>query len=127
PRRHRDVAAGRQRRRAHQLRLPHLAGPPAAAGLVAMTDRVTKSMMNQRPIALLVSCLLLAACTTTSEPQNGTCTVDQAITTDCNGTADGGASRDLGLTGYTCTGTARPDQTPSYAGGVPHGIICANQ
>ena len=55
-------------------------------------------MMTTRRIAQLVPCLLLAACTTTSEPQND-----------------------------TCTGTARPDQTPSYAGGVPSGLICANQ
>ena len=91
---------------------------------------MTAPMMTRRIALLVPCCLLFAACSTTGEPSespNGSCTVDQTITTDCNGTADGGAPQNLGLTGYTCTGTARPDQTASYAGGVPQGMICANQ
>jgi hypothetical protein len=94
--------------------------------MVAMTAS-TKASMTARRTALLVACLLLAACTTTTEKQDGICTADPTITTDCNGTADGGAPQNLGLTGYSCTGTARPDQGAVYIEGVPQGIICANQ
>lgn len=84
--------------------------------------------MTAGRIALLLVCAPLAGCMTTTEQPLGVCTVDNTITTSCNGTADGGAAQNLGLTGYTCTGTARPDeQQASYVQGVPQGIICANQ
>ncbi len=82
-------------------------------------------------LAWLVPCALLAACTTKDESQiTGTCTVDPTITDGCNtvsAAADAGAPPSLGLTGYTCTGNARPDLAANYAGGVPSGLICANQ
>jgi hypothetical protein len=86
-------------------------------------------MTAQRRLATLIPCALLAACTTTSEPQDGVCTVDPSITASCNTVStDAGAPSSLGLTGYNCTGTARPDdQQASYTEGQPTGLICANQ
>jgi hypothetical protein len=86
------------------------------------------ALMSARRIAFLVPWLLLGACTTNTETPNGSCQLDDAITASCNSTsADGGAPPTLGLTGYTCTGSARPDLAANYAGGVPQGTICANQ
>jgi hypothetical protein len=80
-----------------------------------------------RRIALLFPCALAAACSAQTEQQNGACTADVTLTASCNGTADGGAPQNLGLTGYTCTGTVRPDEQATYIEGVPAGIICASQ
>ncbi len=78
----------------------------------------------------LVVAVALAACTTDNSAQtvSGTCAADQTITDSCNTVSvDGGAPASLGLTGYACTGNARPDRAANYAGGVPSGLICANQ
>ena len=100
-------AARRQQRRAHQLRLPHLAGAAAAARLVAMTASMTRSMNRPRRIALLVPCLLLAACTTTSEPRTAA-----APSTDdhhrLQRDADGGAPRTWGSPATPAPGPRAP-------------------
>jgi hypothetical protein len=66
----------------------------------------------------------LGACTSNLSAANGACTVDP-VAVNC---AVGAASAEtLGLAGYSCTGTARPDQDPTYIDGVPQGLVCADQ
>ena len=79
------------------------------------------ALMSLRSLALAVPGLLLAACSTTTPGPNGSCNFDPVVTDSCNTTADGGAFAALGLKGYTCTGSARPDYAANYAGGVPQG------
>jgi hypothetical protein len=94
-----------------------------------MMTTVTAAKVTTRRLVWLLPCAFLAACTTTTaEPLEGTCIVDDTLTASCNDTPDGGPAT-LGLVGYDCTGTgARPDlQQASYVGGVPEGIICADK
>jgi hypothetical protein len=73
---------------------------------------------------------LLAACTTTGpQPLDGTCMVDDMMTASCNAVSPDAGAVNLGLVGYTCTGTGvRPDlQHASYVQGIPQGIICADK
>jgi hypothetical protein len=77
--------------------------------------------------ALLAVGLLLGACSNTALPQDGTCVHDLTVEATCGSTIDGGTPASLGLAGYSCTGSARPDQNPTYVQGVPQGMICANQ
>jgi hypothetical protein len=73
----------------------------------------------------VVAAVAAGACFKDAEPlPAGSCAVDQAV--DC-GQPDAGSAAELGLTGYTCTGAARPDEAPTYAQGVPQGMVCANR
>jgi hypothetical protein len=77
------------------------------------------------PLALLA--LFAPGCSTPAVAPDGACARDPAVDVDCTGGVDGGTAAALGLVGYSCTGTSRPDESPGYSGGVPQGLICANQ
>ena len=82
--------------------------------------------MHFEPIPRRLVPLVLAAgtlaCITSAAAPNGTCLPDPAVSCNVNGfSAD---AIDLG--GYTCTGTARPDDQATYVDGVPQGIVCAD-
>lgn len=57
---------------------------------------------------------------------NRDCVVDTAVASACNA-LDGGPPEGLGLQGYSCTGSARPDDAPQYHEGVPQGFVCSDQ
>jgi hypothetical protein len=58
--------------------------------------------------------------------QDGSCVVTAAV--DCTATASATTGpQDVGLVGYTCTGTARPDQNARYEEGIPRGTVCADR
>lgn len=57
---------------------------------------------------------------------DGRCVPAPAL--DCTVATDAGQpAQPVGLTGYACTGTARPDDTAYYAEGVPRGHVCADR
>jgi hypothetical protein len=68
-----------------------------------------------------------AACSARQPLVDGLCELDPDPALGCDGAVDGGAGQDLGLTGWSCTGTARPDQDPRYVDGVPQGTVCADR
>jgi hypothetical protein len=75
----------------------------------------------------LLSTTGLAACANTAPPPpsvNGACTAD-AVHVDC--TVNGLPGNVTGLQGYSCVGSARPDDNPAYIDGVPQGMICADR
>jgi hypothetical protein len=86
--------------------------------------RICQMSLALAPLLLVV---LGGACTSESVPPNGRCIVDPGAKPGCNGAVDGGPSKMLGLVGYSCTGSARPDEDPKYNEGVPEGLVCANQ
>ena len=69
------------------------------------------------------------ACSSEPLVSNGTCVVDPNPELHCGkAVGDAGAETDtLGLTGYTCSGTARPDESPHYDKGIPRGRVCADR
>lgn len=65
-------------------------------------------------------------CTTDLPAPNGACTVAPSM--DCTVAPDAQQpAQEVGLTGYACTGTARPDDDGYYAEGVPRGRVCADR
>lgn len=60
-------------------------------------------------------------------PDGGMCELAPALDPGCNGGVDGGTAAAIGLQAYTCSGGARPDQTPVYVDGIPQGMVCADQ
>ncbi len=84
-------------------------------------------IMHNLPLRRLLALLLLAgstvACTTHAIEPNGTCLPDPAVSCDVSGFA----AASIGLTGYSCTGTARPDNDSTYVDGVPQGTVCADE
>ncbi len=86
--------------------------------------RICQLSFALAPLLLLIAS---GACTGESVPPNGKCVVVPAAKPGCNGAVDGGPSRERGLVGYSCTGTARPDEDAKYNEGVPEGLVCANQ
>jgi hypothetical protein len=86
--------------------------------------------MHSLPLHRLLAPLLLAgatfACTTNSlEPAtvSAACPPDPAV--DCS--VNGFSAESIHLAGYTCTGTARPDDNATYIDGVPFGLVCADK
>jgi hypothetical protein len=69
--------------------------------------------------------LLLAggACSESATPADGTCVSDSTV--DC--TVSGLAGDSIGLSGVSCTGSARPDENGKFLDGVPSGLICADR
>lgn len=65
-----------------------------------------------------------SSCFSRSTPTvNGTCQVDPAVS--C---AVGDASAEtVNLTGYSCSGTARPDDNSVYVDGIPQGPVCSDR
>jgi hypothetical protein len=97
--------------------------------VVAAMNGFSKAMriMHLLPIQRLLVLLILAgstvACTTQEMEPSGTCLPDLAVTCDVNGLA----ADSIYLTGYSCTGTARPDENSTYIDGVPQGTVCADK
>ena len=82
-------------------------------------------MVNRR---LLLGALwpLVAACATESPTRHGSCVVNSAL--DCGYAVDGGAvASGWDLVGYSCSGSARPDDAPTIEEGIPRGLVCANR
>ena len=92
-------------------------------------DGFGKAMRIRRilPLRRLLAVLLVAgsavACTAAPLESNGTCQPDPAV----NCSIDSLSAEALYLTGYSCTGTARPDDDSTFIDGVPQGIVCADQ
>jgi hypothetical protein len=87
-----------------------------------------KAMRTMHTLSLsrLMVAFLLAgsACSQrTQEPNLGTCLPDPVV--DCS--ANGLPAESIYLAGYSCTGTARPDEKSTYVDGVPQGLVCADQ
>jgi hypothetical protein len=84
-------------------------------------------IMHNLPLRPLLAPLLLVgstlACTTHTTESNGTCAPDPAVNCSVNGFA----ADAIYLSGYSCSGTARPDEGSTYVDGVPQGIVCANE
>jgi hypothetical protein len=85
-------------------------------------------IMHNFSLHRLLAPLLLAgstvACTTQATTVSvGSCLPDPAV--DCSVNNFSAAS--INLTGYSCTGTARPDENSTYIDGVPQGMVCADQ
>lgn len=78
-------------------------------------------------IALLAAVASFAsACSSSSWPDVGECVVTSMD--DCAMPMDGGAPPSVAsLIGYSCSGSARPDQSPTIASGVPRGLICSDR
>jgi len=72
-----------------------------------------------------LSALVVGACTSNPAPTNGACVVEASAAQRCDVTVDGGPT-DIGLVGYSCTGSARPDDSPKYIEDIPQGIVCAD-
>jgi hypothetical protein len=86
------------------------------------------TLRNHLPwLALVASLSLLVAgsCGEDLAPANGACAPDPSANV-CDVTVDGGPA-DIGLVGYSCTGSARPDDDGSYIQGIPGGLLCANR
>jgi hypothetical protein len=84
---------------------------------------ITRNHPLYLPLVPLLCGLGTSACTDDDTVPNGTCVVP-----DAGNCALGDASAEsLGLVAYACTGTARPDESPTYIDGVPQGFVCANQ
>jgi hypothetical protein len=85
----------------------------------------TVSIMHtlHRFLAALLLAGAAVACTTHTMESNGTCLPDPAV--DCS--VNGFSAESINLTGYSCTGTARPDENSTYIDGVPQGIVCADE
>jgi hypothetical protein len=84
-------------------------------------------IMHNFSLPRLLAPLLLAgstvACTTHATESVGSCLPDPSFSCGVND-----ASADsIYLTGYSCTGTARPDDNSTYIDGVPQGTVCADQ
>jgi hypothetical protein len=75
---------------------------------------------------LLLSLLLAGtalACTTRSTEPDGVCVPDPAVS--C--AVEGLSAEFVHLTGYSCTGTVRPDDNATFVDGVPEGMVCADR
>lgn len=64
-------------------------------------------------------------CSSAVVQANGACVVDPSADCGVSG-PDGGTDLPAGLTGYSCTGAARPDDSAKYHEGVPQGSICSD-
>ncbi len=83
----------------------------------------------QSSLAMMASVWLgLGGCVKNSEPPtNGVCSASSDSALACGTYGTGDAAVNTGLVGYSCTGTARPDDSPSYIDGVPQGSVCVNR
>jgi hypothetical protein len=76
--------------------------------------------------ALLLTGGALAGCTKTSAFSNS-CQRTESLLCDTVLAGNPDAGVPLGLVGYSCTGTDRPDDNATVIQGVPQGQICADQ
>lgn len=83
--------------------------------------------------SLIVSILAVAfaqsaACSSSTDaPRDGECAVDGAVSCDVSFSLVGSDPQSVGLVGYACTGSRRPDDAPGYVDHVPHGKVCADR
>lgn len=78
-------------------------------------------------IAALFGGLGAGSCSTGAAAKSGSCVLTSPEL-DCSVGVDGGpAVPAAGLLGYACTGSARPDDSPSFIDGVPKGIVCSDR
>ena len=84
-------------------------------------------IMHKPPLLRLLAPLLVAggtvACTAHTTEPNGGCLPDPTVSCGVSG-FDAGL---INLMGYSCTGTARPDDNSTYVDGVPQGTVCADK
>ena len=85
----------------------------------------------EQPRQLLALCLLAmlqaGACTSSLAETPGDCVTDQALDCSVSFSRDGSDAKPVGLIGYACSGSARPDQDPRYLEEVPSGLVCASR
>jgi hypothetical protein len=81
--------------------------------------------MHSLPLLRFLAALPLAgvACTTPVAESDGDCLPDPAV--NCG--VDGFPAESMSLIGYSCTGTARPDDDSTFIDGIPQGIVCADR
>jgi hypothetical protein len=78
-------------------------------------------------IALAALALVASTgCSSSLVPPDGTCVQDQTVSCSVSFSLDGG-TQSVGLLGYSCTGTRRPDQDAKYVDEVPQGTVCASR
>ena len=110
------------------MRLPYSSCAATASGL-DLVSPVTKlsGFLRFTVLGALPLILMGGGCVSDLPTlKNGVCTASPSIACGVkNLTADG--SLDVNLTGYSCTGTARPDDNPNYAPDIPRGIVCADR
>jgi len=80
-------------------------------------------MRNHPCLLALLGGLAATACTSDPSAAQSLC-VAHASAVDC--TIDGASAESLSLVAYSCPGTARPDEDPTYIDGVPQGLVCAS-
>ena len=87
---------------------------------------LAKLHLPQR-LAILLALAQLAACACTSSTieTSGDCVPDTSLDCSVSFARDGSNAQQVGLTGYACSGNARPDQDPHYVDDVPSGAVCA--
>jgi hypothetical protein len=76
--------------------------------------------------------LLFGLCATNgcfpAEPApEGTCAVDTQALVDCRAPGYTTDLEDSGLSGYTCSGSMRPDLDAHFVQGVPEGLVCSDK
>jgi hypothetical protein len=89
---------------------------------------MASSSMTRHLIAVLGPLVVLGSVAGCTELplRDGTCQVSSALTCDTVLAGNKDAGVDPGLVGYSCTGTARPDDSGKYNQGIPYGQICAD-
>jgi hypothetical protein len=91
-------------------------------------NRAGKAMPNNpnsfagRILPLALASALVACSESTPEP-TGICQPDPVV----NCAVGSFSAEAVHLAGYSCTGTARPDDSPTYIDGIPQGMVCSDQ
>jgi hypothetical protein len=85
--------------------------------------RIMHTHRLPRWLARLALATVALGCTTRAPEPNGTCAPDPAVSCAVGDLSAEAAN----LTGYSCTGTARPDDDATFIDGIPQGIVCADQ
>jgi len=85
--------------------------------------RIMHSSSLHRSLAALALAAGTVACTTGALEPVGTCRPDPDVSCD----VDGFSAESMHLTGYSCTGAARPDVDSTFIDGIPRGMVCADK
>jgi hypothetical protein len=90
-------------------------------------------MLKQSDFSVLFAAAALSlavsgvGCSSSPVEPNGACAIDATVTCNVSFALDGSAPVPVGLLGYSCTGTTRPDENARYVDGVPQGTVCASK
>jgi hypothetical protein len=87
---------------------------------------MTLMLPKLRILAAVALLCLCAECLPERPAPEGTC-VREPSSVDCSVTGYNDEIVSAGLVGYSCTGSARPDDTPTFIDGVPQGLLCADR